>query len=146
MISFELTTPERVAFESHSLSVTLPTTNGEITILENHIPLLAVLAPGMVTVKKADGSEEYLAVGGGFVQVRPMSSDNIRTRVIVLADSADRSDELTVEAVEAARERARMALQEANRSDAVAFGAATVALEREIARLRVVRRKHHRSA
>lgn len=146
MISFELTTPERVAFESRPVSVSLPTADGEITVLEHHIPLLAVLLPGMVTVKNADGSEEYLAIGGGFVQVRPSQEGDIRTRVIVLADSADRSDELTVEAVEAARERARKVLQEANRSDAATFGAATAALEREIARLRVVRRKHHRSA
>lgn len=146
MISFELTTPERIAFQSEAVSVSLPTPDGEITVLHHHIPLLAVLAPGMVTVRTAGGNEEYLAVGGGFVQVHPAQDKNTGTRVVVLADSADRSEELTVEAVEAARERARKALSDASHSDAVAFGAATAALEREIARLRVVRRKHHRSA
>ncbi len=149
MISFELTTPERVAFKSEATSVTLPTMEGEITILPHHIPLLSVLSPGMITVKHANGAEEYLAVGGGFVQVsfaKKDAKDAVPTRVVVLADTADRSDELTAEAVEAARERARKALQDANRDDAAAFGAAAVALEREIARLKVVRRKHHRSA
>lgn len=143
MVSFELTTPERIAYQSEAVSVTLPTVEGEITVMQKHIPLLAVLAPGMVTVKKTDGTEEYLAVGGGFVQIRPFSKNEKGTHVVALADSADRSEELTVEAVEAARERARMALSEAERSDAVAFGAAAVALEREVARLKVVRKRHH---
>lgn len=144
MVSFELTTPERIAFQSEAESITLPTVEGEITVLEHHIPLLAVLAPGMVTVRKTDGSEEYLAVGGGFVQVKAFQAGTMGTRVVILADSADRTEELSVEAQEAARERARKALNEASRSDEAAFGAATAALEREIARLRVAhkRRRH----
>ncbi len=143
MVSFELTTPERIAFQSEATSITLPTTEGEITVLQKHIPLLAVLAAGMVTVKKTDGSEEYLAVGGGFVQVQAFQIGKIGTRVIVLADSADRSEELSVEAVEAARLRAHKALQEVERSDETTYATLAAALERETARLKVVR-KHRR--
>ncbi len=141
MVSFELTTPERIAFQSDAVSVTLPTSEGEITVLQNHIPLLAVLAPGMVTVRKSDGTEEYLAVGGGFVQVQAFIPGKKSTHVVVLADSADRSEELTLASVEAARERARKTLAEVARTDEVSFGVAAAALERELARMKVVRKR-----
>lgn len=142
MMSFELTTPERVAAKVQAVSVSLPTAMGEITVLENHIPLLTVLAPGVVTLKKADGSEEYFAVGGGFVQVQPHVSGAQGTHVVVLADSADRSEELSVEAVEAARERAEQALHEIRQTDEATYALAAASLERELARLKVARKKY----
>ncbi len=144
MISFSLTTPERVAYEAVVHGVTLPTSEGEMTVLPMHIPLLAMLKPGVLTVHTKEG-EEYMAVGGGFVQVQPFSAKASKgaagTRVIVLADSADRADELTAQAVEAAHARAQKALAETQRVDDVAFGAAAAALERELARLKVVRKR-----
>lgn len=137
-------------------SVSIPTTEGEITILSNHIPLVAILKPGVLTVRKG-GEEMFMAVSGGFVEVQPpfastpakATVDEKATegkpvsRVIILADTAERAEELTLEAVEAARERAQKLLEEKRGADEVAYGAVAAALERELARLKVARR--HRS-
>ncbi|HCC22193.1 ATP synthase F1 subunit epsilon [Candidatus Uhrbacteria bacterium RIFOXYC2_FULL_47_19] len=132
-LKFELTTPERVVEDRPAESVTLPTQEGEITVLPGHIPLVATLKSGMITLRH--GTEEtFLAVSGGFVEIRPDG------RVIILADTADRAEELDLEKVEEARERARLALEEKRGLDEVSSAAAFAALERELARERTVKR------
>lgn len=106
---------------------------GEITILPNHIPLVSALVPGTVMVRKS-GQEQYLAVSGGFIEVRGGNE------VVVLADTAERAEELEVEAIEAARERARKVLEEKKDREDIAFVDAASALERELARLKVAKR------
>ncbi|MDP3245098.1 MAG: ATP synthase F1 subunit epsilon [bacterium] len=133
MLQFEITTPERVVYKEKIDSVTIPTRDGEITVLPNHLPLVSILKPGVLVVRKG-GEENFMAVSGGFVEIQPES------RVIILADTAERAEELTLEAVEAARERAQKLLEEKRGADEVAYGAAAAALERELARLKVARR------
>ena len=65
-IKLQLTTPERKVFEDEVDQITLPTKDGEITVLPHHIPLVSILVPGMATIIK-DGVESYLAVSGGFI-------------------------------------------------------------------------------
>ena len=80
-LTFELTTPERIVEKKEVDGVTLPTQEGEITVLPGHIPLVSNLKPGVVTLH--DGKEqEYLSVSGGFIEVQPDG------RLIVLADTA----------------------------------------------------------
>ncbi len=134
-IKFELTTPERMVFKEEIDQVTLPTREGEITVLPHHIPLVAVLVPGMATLVK-NGTEQYVAVSGGFIEVQPGS------RVIVLADTAERAEELDIKKIEEARERARVLLEEKRHVDTESFAAAAAALERELARLKVARKKY----
>lgn len=136
MINFEIATPERVVYKDTVDSLTLPTKEGEITVLPNHIPLVSILIPGVITVRKGR-EEQYMAVSGGFIEVRP---DN---HVVVLADTADRAEELTEEAVAKARDEAQRVLSEKRGVDSEAFAAAAAALERELARLKVVRKKRH---
>ncbi|MFH2062994.1 MAG: ATP synthase F1 subunit epsilon [bacterium] len=132
-IKFELTTPERVVEDREVSGVTLPTREGEITVLPGHIPLVATLQSGMITLR-SDAGEEYLAVSGGFVEVQSGG------QVLVLADSADRAEELDLAKVEEARKRARQVLEEKRDLDDVSGAAAMAALERELARERVVRK------
>jgi F-type H+-transporting ATPase subunit epsilon len=135
-IAFELTTPERIVLKDEYDSVTIPTQEGEITVLPGHIPLVSNLSPGMITVRK--GSEEtYLAVSGGFIEVQPAG------KLIVLADTAERAEELDLKRVEEARERATKLLTDKRAADDVSSAAAVAALERELARIRAV--KKHRS-
>lgn len=136
-LQLELTTPERVLFRETVDAVSLPTLQGEITVMPNHVPLVAVLTPGMMTVKRG-ATEEYVAVSGGFIEVQPGS------QLVVLADTADRAAELDVKKVEEARERAAKLLTEKRAADDVTQAAATAALEREIARLKVIRRHRTR--
>ena len=136
MITFEIATPERIVYKEQVDSLTLPTKDGEITVLPNHIPLVAVLVPGVAVVRKG-GKESYMAVSGGFIEVQPGN------RVVVLADTAERAEELTEAAIEKARADAESALKEKRNMDDETFAAAAAGLERELARLRVARR--HRS-
>ena len=151
MITFEIATPERVVYTDEVESITLPTKEGEITVLPNHIPLVSVLVPGALTLRKG-GQEQYLAVSGGFIEVQPaqisptekFQSGKPGTRVVVLADTAERAEELTLEAIEKAREDARRVLEEKRTLDEESFTLAAVALERELARLKVARKRRAR--
>ena len=134
-INFKIATPERVVFKDEVDSITLPTAMGEITILPNHIPLISVLKAGEITVKK--GEEEIaMAVAGGFVEV-------LSEKVVVLADRAERSEEIDVARAEAAMERARKLRDEKN-TDTVEFAALSAQIEKEMARLRVGRKQQKR--
>ncbi|HTM68202.1 MAG TPA: ATP synthase F1 subunit epsilon [Candidatus Binatia bacterium] len=132
-LKFELITPERVVLKDEFDAATVPTREGEITVLPGHVPLVASLAPGMITVVKG-GNESYLAVSGGFIEVQPDS------RMIILADTAERAEELEIEKVEAARERAEKLLLEKRHVDDLSSAAAMAALERELARAKVARK------
>ena len=138
-IALELTTPERVVFKIEADEVTLPTQEGEITVLPGHVPLVAVLVPGMMTVRSG-GEESYVAVSGGFIEIQPGS------QVVILADTAERAEELDLKKVEEARERAQKTLLEQRGMDDVSAAAVLAELNREMARLKVARRHGSRSA
>lgn len=130
-LQFKIVTPERVVFEDTVDEVILPTVEGEIAVLPNHIPLVSLLQAGILRIKK--GTEETpLAVSSGVIEVDGR-------RVVVLADTAERADELEEEKIEKARSEAKKLMEE-KRGDAEGFAEATAVLEREIARLKVVKR------
>lgn len=135
-MSFEITTPERVVFKDEVDQITLPTEMGEITILPNHLPLVATLKPGEARLKK-NGEDIILAVAGGYIEVLP------KNRVIVLADNAERAEEIDVERAETARKRALEIMKEKNIQD-VEYASLAGRLERELARLRVARKHRTR--
>ena len=129
---FEITTPERTVYSDTVDEVILPTLNGEIGILPNHIPLVSVIKPGEIRIKK--GSEESsFAVSGGFIEVQP-------NKVIVLADTAERAEEIDEARAEEARRRAEDMAKE-KRVDAREFAAISAKIEKELSRLKVVRRR-----
>jgi len=132
MIFVDVITPEAKVFSAEADSISLPTVMGEITILPNHMPLVTTLAPGMLTVRRG-ADEQYFALSKGVVEVE---SDRIR----VLSDIADRVDSIDEQAVVEAKNRAEIALKQ-KREDVEAFTEATAVLDREIARLRSVRRR-----
>lgn len=132
-LHFELVTPERIVFKTDADRITLPTTEGEITVLPNHVPLVARLVAGVATLV-VGGVEEDVAVSGGFIEVGEGNA------VRVLADTAERGTELDVSAIEAAKQRAEEVMKNTARSDDNAYAAAAAALERELAREKVFRR------
>ncbi|UPA23125.1 ATP synthase F1 subunit epsilon [Candidatus Peribacteria bacterium] len=131
----ELITPEGTSYSGDAVSVTVPSGMGEITILENHIPLMSNVMPGTVIVRK-DGEELYFAVARGVVQVE-------KHGLMILADGADRTDALEESAIEIAKKRAEE-LRNERRNDEEAFADATALLEREIAKLASLRRLRSR--
>lgn len=129
-LKFELTTPERVVFSSEVDQITLPTMDGEITILPQHIPLVAQLVPG-VAVLKNNGDTEEVAVSGGFIQIDGKGG------VTVLADTAERGEHLNLEDIEKAKKRAEEVMKNAARGDDESFARAAAEMERELARYKV---------
>jgi F-type H+-transporting ATPase subunit epsilon len=132
----ELITSEGSAYSGAALSVTLPTSMGEITVLKSHIPLLSTVEPGTVIIRTNDNEELFFAVNRGVVQVGP---EGVR----ILSDIADRAEGLEEKTIELAKARAEE-LKNARRSDAEGFAEASATLEKEIARLASVRRLRSR--
>lgn len=130
----EVIAAERVVYSGEADIVVAPGAAGQLGILPRHAPLLSQLAPGDLVIR--DGSEEtVLAVGGGFMEVG-------RNRVVVLADSAERADEIDIARAEEAIRRAREYLAE--RGPTVDAARAEAALSRAIARMRAVERARRR--
>ncbi len=127
----ELITSEGSAFSGEAASVTLPSGDGEITILPHHSPLISTVVPGTVIVRSGQ-DEQFFAVSRGVVQV---GGDMVR----VISDIADRAETLEEDAIELAKKRAEELLQ-ARRSDSEEFADARATLEREIARITTIHR------
>jgi F-type H+-transporting ATPase subunit epsilon len=131
----QVVTAEReVLAEDDVDMVVAPGSEGVVGILPRHAALLTTLAPGEIRIKK-HGTESELAVGGGFLQVA-------NDRVLILADTAERAEELDEARADAARQRATQALEEAKRNGSrVQAEAARFALRHSLVRLQVVNRR-----
>ncbi len=99
----EIVTSERTVFEGDVDMVTVPGGGGVMGILPNHAPVLSTLKPGELRVRQ-NGEVLEFAIGGGFIDVHS-------NRVIILADSAERAEEIDVARAEAARMRAQEMLK-----------------------------------
>jgi F-type H+-transporting ATPase subunit epsilon len=136
-INFKIATPEKVVYKDEVDQITLPTQMGEITVLPEHVPLISVLKPGELLIKKGDDVTP-LAVSGGFIEV-------LADKVVVLADTAERVEELDVERAESARKRAEEALTQ-KRFDAKEYATLSAKIEKELARLRVAKKYRIKTA
>src|SRR5215472_6444099 len=125
-IQLEVVTPERELVHESTLSVSVPAKNGYLGILPGHAPLLSELQPGEL-IYTEDHMTHRLSVSWGFIEVLP-------ARVIVLAQTAERAEEIDVERAERARERAEDRLRNVMATD-IDFERARAALMRALARL-----------
>jgi F-type H+-transporting ATPase subunit epsilon len=135
-IELIVVTPQRQLLREKVASVQLPGANGELGILPGHAPLITELGNGELSYRTSEGAEPVvLAVLSGFAEVLP-------DRVTVLAETAERPEEIDVERAKQALQRAekRLASTDAN----VDWDRATVALQRALVRIRVaeLRRRH----
>ena len=130
----KLIAPDGVKYSSEADAALLPTAEGEIEILPNHMPLVALLKAGEITIKN-DTQEHHLATEGGVVEV----ANNV---VKVLADTAEEAESLDelkiVEAKKAAEERL------ANAKDEVEFTEAAAALEKQIAMMKLAQKRKNK--
>lgn len=131
-IKFKIVTPERTVFEDSIDQVTLPTQEGEITVLPEHIPLISVLAPGEL-VARTDGKEIAMAVSGGMIEVR-------KNEITILADTAERAEEIDLARAEEAREKAEKLKDEKVRMDETEYAAVAALFERNLARIKVAKK------
>ena len=102
--AFRVLSPLGTAFEGKARSVTLPTPDGEITILADHMPMVSLLADGEIRITTAD-RVVWIAVSGGFLETGSNAAS-------VLSDFAAESDSIEIARVEAAKARAEQLLAE----------------------------------
>ena len=130
-IRLEIVTPEGVSYSGEVDAVVAPGTEGQLGILPHHAPLMTILQAGELRVMK-NGDETCIAVFGGFLEVRP-------DRVIVLADAAERAEEIDATRAEEEKRRAEQALADRKVSQA-GKARAEAALRRSLVQLKVAER------
>jgi F-type H+-transporting ATPase subunit epsilon len=137
-IHCEVITAERVVFEGDVDMVVAPGVMGQLGILPHHAPLMTALTYGELTLHRAGQEDEFIAIGGGFVEVGP-------EHVIILADSAERAEEIDEARAASARQRAEELMAQKQRDD-TDLARAEAALRRSAVRLKVARRRGHRGS
>ena len=141
MIHFQLVALTGTKFDGDVYEVILPTLDGEIGVLQDHMPLVSVAKNGVIAVRKesrdADRDREYFAISGGVVEV----SDNA---LRILVDEADNADDINIAEAEAAMERAKQLKAEA--TDEVSLEHAETLVDRSAVRLQVasLKRRHQK--
>ena len=133
-IKLDVVTAERVVFSDDVDVVVAPGAEGQLGILPHHAPLMTMLQSGELLIKRG-GEEHCIVVSGGFLEVHP-------DRVIVLADAAERAEEIDVCRAEEAMRRAQERLKES--SPGVDTARAEASLRRALARIDVAGRRRKR--
>jgi len=103
-LKLDIVTAERTVYSEDVDTIIAPGMEGQLGILPHHAPLMTILQAGELIVRRG-GEEDTLAISGGFLEVRP-------DRVIILADQAERAEEIDVDRAEAAKKRAEQRLSE----------------------------------
>ncbi|MGK2848630.1 MAG: ATP synthase F1 subunit epsilon [Minisyncoccota bacterium] len=136
MLQLKIVTPEGIVTEEMVYQVTLPIEGGEVTVLAKHMPYIGALKPGELLLRMdPNGDERSLFVSGGFAEFH-------ENTLVILADTAERVEEIDREHAETARRNAEILNQSAMQLDAEEYARTAIILEREWARVKVVR-KHH---
>ena len=127
-LKLDIVTAERVVYSGEVDAVIAPGVEGQLGILPHHAPLMTMLQAGELVARKG-GQEEIMAISGGFLEVRP-------DRVIVLADSAERAEEIDTARAEAAKRRAEDRLRD-RKAAGLDETRAEAALRRALVRLEI---------
>lgn len=135
-LSFEIVTAERVVHSDEVDIVVAPGTEGQLGILPNHAPLMTMLQSGEIMIRK-NGEESSMFVSGGFLEV-------MANKATVLADTAERAEEIDAARAEEAKRRAEQRLE--SRPAEMDSARAEAALRRSMSRLKVVEKRKRRKA
>lgn len=127
-LNLEVITPAKKAYEGTVQSVTVPGTLGSFQILFNHAPILSALDIGEMKVVDSANNKTYYAISGGTVEV-------LDNKVLVLAESFEKTDEIDKERAQNAKERAQKRLK--SREEGVDEARAEAALKRAMNRLKL---------
>jgi F-type H+-transporting ATPase subunit epsilon len=127
----EIVTPRRVVFNGDARSFSAPGVMGAFQVLVDHAPMLAEIGVGEVIVRDAEGEKSHYATSGGVVEVK-------QNHVILMAESAERADEIDAKRAAASRDRAKLRISEFKPETDI--DRAKHALERARNRLKVANR------
>ncbi|MGQ3054410.1 MAG: F0F1 ATP synthase subunit epsilon [Roseateles sp.] len=131
----DVVSAEEQIFSGEAKFVALPGEGGELGILPKHTPLITRIKPGAVRIERPDGTEEFVFVAGGILEVQP-------NRVTVLADTAIRGKDLDEAKAVEAKKQAEEALKNAKSElDQAAIQNELLTLAAQVAALRKFRKK-----
>jgi F-type H+-transporting ATPase subunit epsilon len=134
-IELVVVTPERQLLRATVVEVVLPGANGEVGVLPGHAPLITELGIGEMTFRpKSAGEAGHLAIIQGFAEV-------LGGRVTVLAETAEKPEEIDVARAEEAKKRAEQRLASATGDPSIDWDRASVALQRSLIRIQVARKR-----
>ena len=133
-MQLEIVTAERLVYSEQVDGVVAPGTEGELGILPQHAPLLTSLQPGELRILKEGEEDTYMAISGGFLEV-------MANRVLVLADAAERTEEIDEARAEEAMQRAQERVE--HRTVDMDLEVALASMRRAQSRLKVARRRRH---
>ena len=131
-IKIKIVTPERTVYEDEVSQATLPTIDGEVTILPDHIPYITALKAGEIMLKKGEGTI-HLATSGGFIEF----NNNILT---MLADTVECAEEIDLKRAEEAKQRAEELQKQRITIDDMEYAKTAALVEKELARIKVARK------
>jgi F-type H+-transporting ATPase subunit epsilon len=132
-IRCEVVTAERTVFADDVDMVVAPGIEGQLGILPNHAALITALTYGELVIHREGQEDEFIAIGGGFLEVGPK-------HVTILADSAERAEEIDEARAAAALERAEETMAQTVREQ-VDLARAEAAMRRSLIRLKVAKRR-----
>lgn len=133
-IELIVVTPERQLLREKVVEVTLPGADGQLGVLPGHAPLITELGIGELTYRGQGGSEGTLAIISGFTEV-------LGDRVTVLAETAERPEEIDLSRAEEAKKRAEERLAAAASDPEIDWARAAIALQRSLIRIQVARKQ-----
>jgi F-type H+-transporting ATPase subunit epsilon len=135
-LTVDIVTAERSVLSEEGVDeVVVPGIEGELTVLPMHAPLLTMIKPGLMRLKKGNDETEF-AVTGGFLEVRD-------DKVTILADAAERAEEIDIARAEEAKQRAERLLEQ--RETDVDLARVAAELQRSLIRLKVAERRRRRT-
>ncbi len=131
-IKIKIITPQQVVCECNADQVTLPVTDGEVTILPEHRTYIASLKVGEI-IAKTDGTENSIAVVGGFLEFA-------NNELTILADEAERAEDIDIKEAEAAKKRAEDIKNKVIRTDEAEYAHVAANLEKELSRIKIAKK------
>jgi F-type H+-transporting ATPase subunit epsilon len=131
-LNLDVVTPEKLVFSGLVDYVSVPGVDGELGILPYHCPLITMLQPGELRIRK-ENEEVSVAVGGGYLEVR-------QDRIIILADIAERDDSIDEQKAEEAKRQAERTLS-GGQISAVDKSAVEASLRLELTRLKIIEKR-----
>ncbi|HOO27584.1 MAG TPA: ATP synthase F1 subunit epsilon [Lachnospiraceae bacterium] len=123
--------PDRLFYEGDVIMVEVRTTEGEIGVLKHHIPLTAVLAPGVARIKESETEIKIAALHGGFIEI-------LQDSMTILAEIVEWPEEIDLHRAQEARVRAERRLSE--KATGTNMARASLALQKSITRIEAAKK------
>lgn len=122
----EIISPDRSFYSGAATMLEYRTTEGEVGIYAEHVPMTQIVAPGIMTITEADGEQKKAALMSGFVEILP-------EKITILAETVEWPEEINKKRAQEAKERAEQRIQSGDSS--IDIARAELALKRSLIRL-----------